>query len=189
MGCNQAVADRAVDLTAVDYFVRHGAKHQQEVKLAIHEAFASLGETFEARASEWALASAMMLLAFMAFYNVTLFDSPSFRVMASMADQYTWGWIFMTVGASRLAVLLINGAWWRTPAFRTLFSFMSVGVWFWLTLGLSGNFAIGFAVFPPMMALDFYNALRAARETGISYYIHMKAGGRENVGINAGKRR
>ena len=73
-----------------------------------------------------------------------------------------------------MLVLLINGAWWRSPHLRALMAFLSCFVWWQMSSDLVPNFALGFALLPPILALDAYNAIRAGREAGVAHYIQRR---------------
>lgn len=139
--------------------------------LIVH-AWESLNETFEARASEWCLGAATCTLALVSFLNVDLFKSPGFDRLADVAAQQTWAWIFLVFGGARITVLLINGAYWRTPLFRALLAFFTAGLWFQLTWGVAANWSFGIALMPWLFVLDTYNALRAGREAGVAQFLH-----------------
>ena len=134
----------------------------------------TLKTTFDARASEWALAVATLLLGVSFVFNETLFVDSGWRALAQFASQETWGFVCTTLGALRLLVLLINGAWWRSPHLRALMAFLSCFVWWQMSSDLVPNFALGFALLPPILALDAYNAIRAGREAGVAHYIQRR---------------
>jgi hypothetical protein len=141
--------------------------------ITVH-AWESINETFEARASEWALACVMFSLGVVSAVNEDLFaSSNAFGVLARWATQETWALIFLSVGFVRLCVLFVNGGYWRTPHFRSALAFASCFVWFQLVLGFAPNVSFLLATMPWVFLLDAYNALRSAREAGIAQYLHM----------------
>lgn len=135
----------------------------------------SLRQTFEARASEWALAFMTFSLGVVSFFNVDLFADFRFSNLARVADQTTWAWGFLLVGGFRLSALFINGSYWRTPQIRSIFAFLTCFVWFQLALGLLYNFSFGIALLPWLFLLDAYNSVRAGREAGVAQYIQRHA--------------
>lgn len=149
--------------------------------MIIISALGSLNTTFEVRASEWALAFSMTSLAFITFANPALFDMDSFVTIVAMTRPMAnalhvsigtlWGVVFTCVGLGRLCMLLVNGAWWPTPHFRSLAAFCSCFIWFQITIGIALNFSWGLAIFPWLFLLDAYNALRAGHEAGVSQYL------------------
>lgn len=155
--------------------------------MVIIHAWQSLSDTFEARASEWAMSAAILCLGLVCVVNTELFLAPNFHGLTEWLSQQTWAILFLLVGTARLTVLLINGAYWRTPQFRSIFAFISAGVWFQLLLGFAANISFALAIMPFLFLLDAYNALRAAREAGIGLLFHhikkdaKNAGGDPNV--------
>lgn len=135
----------------------------------------SLKTTFDARAAEWALAVAMLNLGLAFTYNTTLFTSSSaWDALAAFASQETWALACTTLGGTRLLILMINGAWWRTPHLRALMAFLSCFIWWQLAHDLVPNFSLGFAIIPPVLVLDAYNAIRAASEAGVAQFIQRR---------------
>lgn len=139
--------------------------------MIINHTWSSLNQTFEARASEWALAAITVCLGLVCLLNLDLFDNPIYHYLRTWANPEIWGSIFVLIGASRLTVLFINGGYWRTPHFRSIFAFTCCFLWFQLSLGFASNLGFGLAVYPWLFFLDAYNALRAGREAGIAQYL------------------
>lgn len=132
----------------------------------------SLRETFDGRASEWALAVMTFLWSVVLTYNATLFaDQPqTYHVLASAFSQSTWAVACGVVGSMRLLMLSVNGMWRRSPHMRAAGAFVTVGFWFAISYGVttSGTFATGIAVYPVLLALDSYNVLRALRDAAVA---------------------
>ena len=147
--------------------------------------FRSLQETFEARASEWACATILVLLSFVFFFNDAMLYQQNLEGMRTILNsQLGWAAIFFLIGSTRLTVLVINGAYWRTPHFRALTAFFSVGVWFMIVAAFARNGSLVLAFSLPIFVLDAYNIKRASREAGQSEFIrrHLPRRGIENVG-------
>lgn len=130
----------------------------------------SLRQTFAVRASEWALA--LMLLN----WSIVLSASPdlfaansSYAPMASLMPQDTWVLVCFLAGAGRLIVLMINGAWRRTPHLRAAGAFVACFFWFQISLGFAQAeiWGTGMAVYPVLLALDAYNVIRAITDAAI----------------------
>src|SRR5690606_37859289 len=150
---------------------------QEIATVVVIYTFKSLQDTFEARASEWALTGAILTMAVVFYLNDTMFLSPAFSGLRDIANnQYIWASVFTVVGMLRLAVLLVNGAYWRTPHLRSFTAFLCAGVWFTLFLGFVRDGSVLSALMPWIFFLDAYNAKRAARETGQSEFVqrHVK---------------
>jgi hypothetical protein len=132
---------------------------------------ASLRQTFHYRASEWALACITLLWSLILLANPNLFvENPSLRSLGSMASQDVWVSGMLVAGGGRLVVLMINGAWHRTPHLRALGAFCSCFFWLEISLGLwhSGIASTGLAVYPVLLLLDSYNVLRAAGDARLA---------------------
>lgn len=143
--------------------------------ILIHS-FKSLGATFEARASEWALTGAVLSLSTVFMFNSSMFYSPSFAGLRDIiGSRYVWTMLLLIVGLLRLSVLCVNGMYWRTPHLRAITAFICSGVWFLFCMGFMQNGSLMIAVMPWVFALDAYNAKRASREAGLSESIHRHA--------------
>ncbi|MCO6386255.1 hypothetical protein [Aliihoeflea sp. 40Bstr573] len=139
----------------------------------------SFRETFPARASEWALSGMLMGWSVILTINEDLFATgASYAKMAELADQETWATLCLYAAALRLLMLLVNGAWRRSPHLRALGAFIACGFWFQITIGFiqAGTVSTGLAVYPFLLLLDSYNAVRAAGEAGLSDKVHKRAG-------------
>lgn len=150
--------------------------------MVILSAWESLQTTFNARKSEWFLALAFVNLGVVSVMNSDLFADSHYQdvlEIGKFAAKYLhvepitlWTVGFFVVGFSRLAVLFINGAWWRTPLFRSSLAFLSCFLWFQMWLGLAANVSWDSALILWVFALDGYNALTAAHEAGFAQAIH-----------------
>lgn len=136
-------------------------------------------ETFKVRVCEYMLASITLMLGLMFYYNSGMFSSnaDAFARLVFFASQPTWSIFCTVVGGARIAVLLVNGAYWRTPHARSAFAFINIFLWYQLSAGLIPNAAIGAAVFPVFIVADFYNAVRAAREAATAEVKHEMSNG------------
>lgn len=145
--------------------------------MIVAHSFESLKNTFEARASEWALTGVLVSMAVVFLVNDTMFYGENFSRLREILDsRFGWAAVFSVVGLVRLAVLVINGAYWRTPHFRAATAFFSAGVWFLLFLGFVRNGSMMAAIAPWIFLLDAYNIKRASHEAGKSEFIqrHVK---------------
>lgn len=89
-----------------------------------------------------------------------------FEGLLEISPQEVWGLGAFIVGAIRLVALYINGRWHLTPLIRVATSFMSVAVWFWISVGLvrSGLPQTGLVIYPGLMLADMFSASRAASD-------------------------
>lgn len=122
---------------------------------------------FEARAIEWF--NAFILSAWGAYVvlHPGLFTGPTgptWTGLLKLAPQEVWGLGAFVAGSIRVVALFINGKWGLTPLIRVVTSFMSVFVWFWISVGLikAGIPNTGIVVYSWLMLADMYSAFRAA---------------------------
>lgn len=129
----------------------------------------SLKQSWPVRKSEWVLALMTFGLWFVFSLNDDLFsDSVAYAGLARWASQTVWAWMFFVVGLSRLIVLFINGAYWRSPHWRAALAFLNCFAWYQLAVGLSANMGIGLIVFPGILVLDVLNFRQAFLEAAAS---------------------
>jgi hypothetical protein len=119
----------------------------------------------------------LFLWAIVLTWHPALFDTaPSYSAMADLFSQNTWAIICLIVGGGRLTVLAINGAWRRSPHMRAASAFLSCFVWYQISIGLlqAETGGTGLAVYPVLLCLDAFNAIRAFGEAGKSDAIHQR---------------
>lgn len=154
--------------------IKQAAERLMEKSMVIvhNVSLSSLRETFESRASEWMLTGATLSLAAVFFVNEGMFLREAFEGLRGMnSSRFFWGFIFAIIGLIRLTVLLVNGAYWRTPHFRAATAFLSSGIWFVLCAGFARNGSVLIALVPWIFFLDAYNTRRAAKEAGKSEFV------------------
>lgn len=140
---------------------------------------ASLRETFPARASEWALAFMVFNISIVFTLNEDFFASNPVALagLERIMSQPSWAYLCYALGGGRLLVLMVNGAWRRSPHLRAAGAFLSTGFWFLILSGFwaTGTFGFVMAIAPVLLLLDTYNTLRAIGEAGISDDLHARA--------------
>ncbi len=132
-------------------------------------------EHFAARASEWLLTLVLFNLGVGMSVQPEMFTlNPSFAGLASIAPQGVWAVGLLVTSIVRLAALVINGAWRRSPYFRAVTALLSAFVWWTLLLGiLQSNLpGLGIAFYVPMVAFDLYNVYRAMKDAGAAETAH-----------------
>lgn len=123
---------------------------------------------FPARASEWALASMLMLWGHILLVSPGIFESSTaFRELASFASETVWGFACLAMGGARLTALFVNGSFPKfrySPHVRAVMSYFSCYFWFAISFGilLSQIPTTDLAVYPVLLLLDVYNGHRAA---------------------------
>ncbi|MCO5083210.1 MAG: hypothetical protein M9955_16325 [Rhizobiaceae bacterium] len=127
----------------------------------------SFAEAFFPRLSEWTPAGTIAFLGWILTVNPDLMFSTSsaaYDLMLSIASQPHWSLILMTLGAARLAVLLINGAWRRSPWARALMAFVSCFLWTQIMLSFLPVFGLAFGMSVGFLVTDVINVFRAMRD-------------------------
>lgn len=120
---------------------------------------------FYARSLEWFGGLSLLSWGAYVILHPGMFDiQPLFAGLKSMASQETWGLMAFSCGMIRLVSLYINGRWGLTPWIRIATSFMSIFVWFWVSVGLFKlNVAnTGLVIYPAFLLADMFSAYRAA---------------------------
>ena len=94
----------------------------------------------------------------------TLFAGPSWSFFTQLAREEVIGAACVTLGAMRLLVLAVNGAWRPMYHLRSATATLSLTFWFAITIGFAGSGRIStwLAVYPVLFVFDGINALRAA---------------------------
>lgn len=128
----------------------------------------SLKQTFPIRKSEWVMAFITVGLWLVFSINTELFTAKEYAGMARWASQPVWAWLMFVVGVGRVAILGINGAYWRSPHWRAGLTFLNCFVWYQLSVGLAQNVGVGMVVFPGLLALDVFNFRQAFLEAATS---------------------
>lgn len=145
-------------------------------------AWTSLKHSFPIRKSEWVLSFMTLVLWLVFTLNTDLFQSsPGYAGMARWASQEFWGWMCFLIAAGRIAALIRNGAYWRSPHLRAGFAFLNCFVWYQLATGLAQNMGVGLAVFPGLLVLDAFNFRQAFMEAAASEGIRDGERGRLRV--------
>jgi hypothetical protein len=123
-----------------------------------------LKEGFHNRIPEWQNAIIMVCWGVILLLPYHTFDLPSYVVMRQVASEGYWGAGAAGLGAARIIVLIINGAWRRNAHARGLCAFLSCFVWLQVSFGLfgSGIVAPGLAVYCMLFAVDAYTCYRCA---------------------------
>ena len=125
---------------------------------------ARLAHSFPVRTNEWALSTIMLLIGLILLNPFpTLATSPALYPLLRWGPEENWGIACLLVGMLRMIVLLINGSWRASPAWRAVFAFVGCLVWFQISLGLMASERVdqGLAIFPVFLALDMYSMFRA----------------------------
>lgn len=125
---------------------------------------------FVARQLEWFSAGVLWAWGSYVILNPGLFHgsmAPSLRGLLAIAAQEYWGYGAFLAGNIRLVALFINGKWGLTPLIRVATSFMSVFVWFWVSVGLylSHTPQAEYVIYGGLLIADIISAFRAASDS------------------------
>ncbi|RFB95238.1 hypothetical protein B5K11_09830 [Rhizobium leguminosarum bv. trifolii] len=132
--------------------------------------FAHIRENFAAaffpRLSEWLAGFVLLGLGWMLSANPELMQSgkTDYQLMLMIASQPFWSSVLIVFAAGRLAVLLINGAWRRSPHLRALAAFLSCFFWTQITLSFAPNFGFAVVLACGWLGMDMINIMRAMRD-------------------------
>lgn len=127
----------------------------------------NLAAAFYPRRSEWAAGGLTVLLGWVLATNDTLMTSGTgrgYQLMLSIAEQSTWARVFIVFGALRLVILLINGAWRRSPHLRAGAAFLSCFLWTQIALSFAPTFGFAFSMASAWLALEMSNVWTAMRD-------------------------
>lgn len=137
---------------------------------------------FFPRRSEWVAASVLLALGCMLSVNETLMHSakvPAYGLLLQIAEQTVWSAVLILFAIGRLLVLLINGAWRRSPHARGATAFLSCFFWTTITLSFLSTMDFAFIGFAGWLATDMLNilyAFRDARTVDHSFAVRGNAG-------------
>lgn len=126
---------------------------------------------FFPRLPEWIASSVLLLIGVTLSINTDLMSSAiaggygkGYTLLLTIAGQGVWATALTVFGFTRLLVLLINGAWRRSPVARAVFAFLSCFFWTQIVLSLAPTFGLAFASFCGWLVADMVNIMRAARD-------------------------
>lgn len=147
--------------------------------------FAHIRENFAAaffpRLSEWLAAFVVLALGWMLTANPDLMmpGKTDYQLMLMIASQPFWSTVLILFGVCRLTILLINGAWRRSPHLRALAAFLSCFFWTQIALSFAPTFGFAFILACGWLGMDMINIMRAMRDarTIDDTYARSNAGG------------
>lgn len=122
------------------------------------------------RTSEWLLAAAMLAWGIsLAMPFNTFHELPSLAPLGWFATEEHWAWACGLLGAVRLLVLVINGAWSLQGHARAILAAFSCFVWTQISFGLfkSGLVNPGQIVYALFVVCDLYAIFRAAGDAAV----------------------
>jgi hypothetical protein len=85
------------------------------------------------RAVEYMLALLQLAWGLAVVSPLVTLSGPNYRTLTAIAPEVVWGNFAIAIGGLRLAALIINGQWRRTPLLRAIGA--GCGVMWWIVLG------------------------------------------------------
>jgi hypothetical protein len=126
---------------------------------------------FFPRWAEWSASFVLLGIGMMLSVHTDLMVSSvangygkGYEFLLAVAGQSVWATMLTVFGSTRLAVLLINGAWRRSPVARAVFAFLSCFFWTQLVLSFQSTFGFAFVMACGWLLTDIVNIMRAARD-------------------------
>jgi hypothetical protein len=126
---------------------------------------------FFPRWAEWSSAVVLLSIGLMLSINTNLMVSAvangygrGYELLLAIAGQSVWATLLTVFGSCRLAILLINGAWRRSPIARAVTAFLSCFFWTQLVLSFQPTFGFAFVMACGWLLTDIVNIMRAARD-------------------------
>jgi hypothetical protein len=132
---------------------------------------ANFSASFYPRWSEWSASWVLFFLGLMLSYNDQLMATAipagtgkGYILLLAIAPQGVWAMALALFGSFRLVVLLINGAWHRSPVARAACAFLSCFFWTQIALSFEPTFGFAFVMACGWLLTDIVNVMRAARD-------------------------
>lgn len=127
----------------------------------------SFADAFFPRLAEWFAAGVLFALGWMLMVNDDLMATGTgrgYHLMLKIAGQETWCAILIGFGLVRLMILLVNGAWRRSPHGRAVTAFVSCYFWTQIALSFAPTFGFAFIMACGWLGADVVNVMRAMRD-------------------------
>jgi len=141
--------------------------------------FAHIRDNFAAaffpRLSEWACAVAIFGIGLVLHFNVDLManaKSNAYALMLAIGNQRQWAMALIGFGVLRLIVLLINGAWRKSPHLRSFMAILSCFPLYIIAMSFLPVFGVSVVFASVFLGMDIVNAVRAAGDAKISDFAH-----------------
>ena len=138
----------------------------------------NFANAFFPRWSEWWAAGLLMGLGYVLTANPDLMvtsKSNAYQLMLMITSQAKWAAIMKMFALIRLAILLVNGAWRRSPHARATGAFLTCFFWMQITLSVAPTAGMLFGFSLGVLILDFVNFIRAMRDARVVDYAYANA--------------
>lgn len=143
--------------------------------------FAHIRDNFAAaffpRLSEWACAVAVFGVGVVLFVNADLMAqsrSGAYALMLAIGSQASWAKGLIAFGFLRLIVLVINGAWRRSPHLRSIMAILSCFPLYTLAMSFLPVFGVAMVFAWVFLGMDVFNAVRAAGDARTVDHAHAR---------------
>lgn len=134
----------------------------------------NFADAFYPRLSEWFCAGVLFAIGCMLTVNDGLMSDAvargmgrGYQLLLQIGDQSTWATVLVLFGTIRLIILLINGAWRKSPWGRAGSAFLSCFFWCTLVLSFAPTAGFGFIMACGWLGMDMVNVMRAMRDARI----------------------
>lgn len=135
--------------------------------------------SFRNRFSEWMLGAIMLGLGWMFFLPHESMGSAILMQMTYTMPENAWAIVCMALGAARLFVLIVNGAWQKQSHARAFLSLLHLLVWTQIAIVFL-NFELpspGDVIFPIFVVAEIFLTFRASVEAGSTDAMLKNGGG------------
>lgn len=126
---------------------------------------------FFPRWAEWMAAGVLFGIGGMLTINADLMSSAAaagngkgYILLLTIAPQSVWALTITIFGIARILILLVNGAWRRSPVARSVMAFLSCFFWTQIVLSFQPTFGFAFVMAAGWLVGDVVNVMRAARD-------------------------
>ncbi|KQY20799.1 hypothetical protein [Rhizobium sp. Root483D2] len=120
--------------------------------------------SFYPRRSEWIAAFTLFGTGWMLSANPDLMataKTQAYNLLQMIAPQPVWSVVLMVFAFARLLVLLVNGAWRRSPYMRAAMAFLSCFLWTQIVLSFAQTFGFAFILAVGFLGMDMLNIMCA----------------------------
>lgn len=122
-------------------------------------------KAFYPRMMEWACAVVTGNFGLMFYLRPeAMTKSPVLVHMLDFASQPVWAQSLFVLGWMRLGVLLVNGAWRKSPYLRALSAMLCCFLWTQLLMAAATEGSVGLAIFPVLLGMDLINVYRSMQD-------------------------
>jgi hypothetical protein len=123
------------------------------------------------RLVEWSMAVVLTLFGVTLLEPGDTFVGPSYAILAKIAGEDTWGWIFTVLGGSRLLALILDRARFQSHSLRlrAILSTVSCVAWCAIIAGkyMANPQSTSARTYVPFLIVDIITAFYLGRQAGL----------------------